>query len=123
MLAPTSRANAAKSAHHRRLLPRRASREATAGLASPEGANQNQFCLEPSGGSALTAVAMSLSLPPTTLLDSLAAYPRWFVVACLTIVVAVGIWLLAKVLKWSLYLLMVVVLIAGAATTVWLVFK
>ncbi len=66
---------------------------------------------------------MPLSLPPTTLLDSLAAYPRWFVALCTTIVVVVGIWLLAKVLKWSLYLLMVVVLIAGVAATVWLIFK
>jgi len=66
---------------------------------------------------------MPLSLPPTTLLDSLAAYPRWFVAACLTIVAVVGIWVFAKLLKWSLYLLMILVLIVGAVTTVWLIFK
>jgi hypothetical protein len=64
-----------------------------------------------------------MSLPPTTLLDSLAAYPRWFVAACLTIVAVVAIWIFAKLLKWSLYLLMVLVLVAGVAATVWLIFR
>lgn len=66
---------------------------------------------------------MPPSVPPTTLLDSLAGYPRWFVVACATIVLAVAIWIFAKLLKWSLYLLMVLVLIGGLAATVWLIFK
>jgi hypothetical protein len=66
---------------------------------------------------------MALSTPPNVLLDSLAGYPRWFVAACATIVLAVLLWVAAKVLKWSLYLLMVLVLIAGAAATVWLIFK
>ena len=62
------------------------------------------------------------ALPPKTLLDSLAGYPHWFVALCLTLVSAAVIWLLAKLLKWSLYLLIALVLIGGAATTVWLVF-
>ena len=64
---------------------------------------------------------MSFSSTTTTLLDSLAGYPQWFVMACLTVVGAVLLWLFAKVLKWSLYLLMAVVLIGGATATVWLV--
>ena len=59
-------------------------------------------------------------LPPNPLLDSLAGYPRWFVAACLTIVAAAVIWVLAKLLKWGLYLLIGLVLVGGAATTVWL---
>jgi len=58
--------------------------------------------------------------PPTSVLDSLAAYPRWLVAACLTVVAAALIWVMAKVLKWTLYLLIGLVLIGGAATTIWL---
>jgi hypothetical protein len=40
------------------------------------------------------------------LLAPFAAYPRWFVLSCLVVVaVAVG-WLLVKVLKWTLYLVL-----------------
>lgn len=59
----------------------------------------------------------------TMLLDSLVGYPRWFVAACLTIVAAVVLWVFAKVLKWSLYLVMALVLVVGATTTMWLVFN
>jgi hypothetical protein len=58
----------------------------------------------------------SLSL----MLDSLAGYPRWFVAACLTIVLAAVLWFVAKLLKWSLYLLLALVLLAGVAVTAWL---
>jgi hypothetical protein len=44
-------------------------------------------------------------------LDALSAYPRWFVVPCL-ILAGLGIlWFLAKVLKWSLWILVAVVMI------------
>jgi hypothetical protein len=66
---------------------------------------------------------MSLLTPPTTLFDSLAGYPPWFVAACLTVVAVVLVWIAAKLLKWSLYLLMGLVLVAGVALTLWLVFK
>jgi hypothetical protein len=60
-------------------------------------------------------------LPPY--LDSLGEYPRWFVVACGTIVAAAGLWLLAKALKWTLYLLIAVVIIGGGAAVIWLLVK
>lgn len=48
-------------------------------------------------------------------LDALSAYPRWFVVPCL-ILAGLGIlWFLAKVLKWSLWLLVAVVMIGIGA--------
>lgn len=56
----------------------------------------------------------------TTLPDALAGYPEWLVVACATIVAVVFLWIVAKVLKWSLYLLMGLVLIGGVCATVWL---
>ena len=62
------------------------------------------------------------ALPPTTWLDSLAGYPHWFVAACVTLVLAAVIWVLAKVLKWGLYLLIGLVLVGGLGTTIWLVF-
>lgn len=66
---------------------------------------------------------MPISPSSTTLFDSLAGYPPWFVVACVTVVAAVLVWVGAKLLKWSLYLLMALVLIAGLAMTVWLFFN
>lgn len=66
---------------------------------------------------------MPLPTSANTLLDSLAGYPRWFVAACLTVVAVVVIWIAAKLLKVALYVLMVLVLIAGIAATVWLIFK
>ncbi len=57
------------------------------------------------------------TLPP--FLDSLGEYPRWFVVLCLTLVAAVGLWLLAKALKWTIYLLVAVIVIAGSGALVW----
>ncbi len=63
------------------------------------------------------------ALSPNPLLDSVASYPHWFVAACLTVVAAVALWILAKVLKWGLYLLIGLVLLGGAATTVWLLWR
>ena len=60
------------------------------------------------------------ALPTNPMLDSLAAYPQWFVAACLTVVLAASIWLLAKVLKGMLYLLITIVLVGGASMTAWL---
>jgi len=62
------------------------------------------------------------ALPPNPLLESLARYPHWFVAACLTIVIAAVLWVLAKLMQWSLQLLVGLVLIGGAATTLWLLF-
>ena len=59
------------------------------------------------------------ALSPNPLLDSLARYPHWFVVACLTVAGVVALWLLVKVLKWSLYLLLGLVAVAGLGATVW----
>lgn len=57
------------------------------------------------------------------MLDSLAAYPRWLVVACLTVLLAVAIWVMIKVVKGVLYVLLVLVILGGASTVVWLLLQ
>jgi len=54
--------------------------------------------------------------------SSLSDYPRWFVLAC-ALVAGVGIlWLLAKILKWSLYLVTLFVVLVGASLVLALFF-
>ena len=38
------------------------------------------------------------------LLQDLALYPRWLVALCTIVLAAAVVWLLAKLLKWTLYL-------------------
>ena len=58
-----------------------------------------------------------------TILDSLADYPRWVVVACATIVLAAAIWVVIKLLKWTLWMLLFAVLIIGLGTAAWLMLR
>ena len=81
------------------------------------------FCLEALAQGALTTFAMPFPSTSTSPFDSLAEYPPWFVAVCLTIVAVALVWVVAKLLKWSLYLLMVLVLIAGVVMTIWFFFK
>jgi hypothetical protein len=43
----------------------------------------------------------------------LSAYPRWLVVLAGTMIVAVVLWILMKLLKWALWLLIIGVLLGG----------
>jgi hypothetical protein len=56
-----------------------------------------------------------------TLLHSLSAYPPWLVAVCAVVAGIFALWLVGKLLKWSLMVIMVAVLILGSATLVWLV--
>ncbi len=58
-----------------------------------------------------------------TLVDSLADYPRWVVVVCVTIVLAAAIWVVMKLLKWTLWMLLIAVLIIGLGTAAWLMLR
>ena len=60
------------------------------------------------------------ALPPNPLLDSLARYPHWFVAGCLIVVAAAALWIMVKLLKLSLYLILGLVLVGGGAAIVWL---
>lgn len=79
------------------------------------------------GGGAVLPRGVLLALltktPTAPMLDSLAEYPQWLVVACGTIVVAAAIWVVMKLLKWTLWLLLAAVLAIGLGTAAWLVFR
>ena len=49
----------------------------------------------------------------------LSAYPRWAVILAGAAVAAVALWLLMKVLKWTLWLLIGIVLLGGLAWAAW----
>ena len=54
------------------------------------------------------------------LLAPLAAYPRWLVITCLVLVAVAGFWLLAKVIKLTLFLVLAgVVLLAVLVAFGW----
>lgn len=63
-------------------------------------------------------------MPPSleAALANLDAYPRWFVALCLAVVAMVAVWLLVKILKWTLYLaaVAVVVWVLGGIAAWWL---
>ncbi|MBC7369035.1 MAG: hypothetical protein H7343_19870 [Undibacterium sp.] len=68
-------------------------------------------------------MVFALTKVAPTVVDSLADYPHGFVVACVTIVAAVLIWLVVKVLKWTLWLLLITVLLVGGAAVVALLLR
>jgi len=49
----------------------------------------------------------------------LSEYPRWAVILAGTAVAAVALWLIMKVLKWTLWLLIGAVVLGGLAWVVW----
>jgi hypothetical protein len=53
----------------------------------------------------------------------LSAWPRWLVVLCATLVLALAIWIGMKLLKLTLWLLFYVVLIGGICWAAWLLVK
>ncbi len=55
-------------------------------------------------------------------MDFLAHYPDWLVVAGATLAAALALWLLLKLLRLALWLLLFGVLLVGLSTAVWLVF-
>jgi hypothetical protein len=68
------------------------------------------------GGVLLAAVVTK------TYFFDLSAYPRWLVVLVGTLVAALVIWILMKLLKWTLWLLLFGVLIGGVLWAIWLLF-
>ena len=65
-----------------------------------------------------------LLMPPLddSLLQPLRAYPRELVLVCAALVLAVGLWAMAKIAKWAIYLLALVIFtlaLGGAALWLW----
>lgn len=58
-------------------------------------------------------VSFAEVVTPTWFVD-LSAYPRWLVVLAATLLAAAILWVLMKLLKWTLWLLIIVVLLAGS---------
>ena len=58
-----------------------------------------------------------------TLLHSAAAYPPWLVAGCAVIVGAFALWLVGKLLKWTIMVIVAAILILGGAALVWLVLR
>jgi hypothetical protein len=54
-----------------------------------------------------------------TLLHSASAYPPWLVVVCAVIAIILGLWLVGKLLKWGLVVMVVAILVLGGAALVW----
>ena len=67
-------------------------------------------------------VLFALLTEKITVID-LSAYPDWVVVLGTTLVAALALWLLMKVLKLALWLLFFAVLIGGLAWAGWLLLK
>lgn len=66
------------------------------------------------------SVSLAVLVKETVTVVDLSAYPRWLVVLVGTLVGALVIWLLIKLLKLALWLLFFAVLIGGLAWTGWL---
>ena len=58
-----------------------------------------------------------------TFIDSLSSYPRWLVIAAATLVAALLVWLVAKLLEWTLWLILIVVIVGGLAWAAWALFR
>jgi uncharacterized membrane protein HdeD (DUF308 family) len=64
-----------------------------------------------------------MPLNSQTLLHSLSAYPPWLVAVCAVIAGILVLWLVGKLLKWSLMVIGAMILILGVAALVWLVLR
>jgi hypothetical protein len=53
-------------------------------------------------------------------LNSLAQYPHWFVVACAAVAAALLLWLILKLVKAVLWIVLLGALVVGAAAAVWM---
>lgn len=56
-------------------------------------------------------------------LETFQSWPLWVQVLIGTVVVAVGLWIFAKVLKWTIWILIVLVIIGGLGTAAYLFFN
>jgi hypothetical protein len=58
-----------------------------------------------------------------TLLHSASAYPPWLVAVCAVVAGIFVLWLVGKLLKWTIMVLVAAILILGAAALVWLALR
>ena len=82
-----------------------------------------RFLLGAGRAGRLGGVVLFAALTEKITVIDLSAYPDWVVVLVTTLVAALAIWLLIKVLKLALWLLFFSVLIGGLAWAGWLFVK
>ena len=73
-------------------------------------------------GGLVDRVCLAAVVTQTVFVD-LSAYPRWLVVLVGTLIAALVIWILMKLLKWALWLLFFAVLFCGTFWAMWLLFQ
>jgi uncharacterized membrane protein YhdT len=62
-------------------------------------------------------------MPTSGMSDSLAEYPHWFVMACSLLVAIAVLWVILKLLKVALWMLVFVVVATGVLSVVWYLFR
>jgi hypothetical protein len=68
----------------------------------------------------MLALDTSSFLPPD-LARTIAGYPNWLVVVAGVLAAILLLWILGKLLKWTLYLVLIVVAAGGVAFAIWMV--
>jgi len=53
------------------------------------------------------------------MLDSLAEYPHWFIVACSVLVAIAVLWVILRLIKAVLWIVLFVVIATGVLSAVW----
>ncbi|MEO7415357.1 MAG: hypothetical protein ABIZ81_18585 [Opitutaceae bacterium] len=68
----------------------------------------------------MDAVLLTVYVSPA---DPFWGYPPWLAVLGLTLAVALAVWILGKLLKWALWLLLIAILAGGFTTALWLLLQ
>jgi hypothetical protein len=58
-------------------------------------------------------------MPTFGMLDSLAEYPHWFIVACSVLVAIAVLWVILRLIKAVLWIVLFVVIATGVLSAVW----
>ena len=59
-------------------------------------------------------------MPTSGMFKSLAEYPHWFVVACAAVAAGAALWLLVKLLKAALWILIAGIVLSAVRAVLWL---
>jgi hypothetical protein len=65
-------------------------------------------------------VSTYLTYLPPSVAQALAGYPPWLVITSLVVVALLALWVLGKILKWTLYLLLILLLAGAAGFAIWM---
>ena len=57
------------------------------------------------------------------MLNSVAEYPHWFVVTCAALAAALVLWIILKILKAAMWIMLFGILVVAGASAVWLLVR